>query len=161
MKRFITLALALGLLMLAPLAPAAAQDERIQSVVIAQEASVGVAADGALLTTGTFELYVGGVVVETGTVDGRYYDRGDGTGVHGTRHFVDASTGNELDTQVKALVVDVDDTGTVVTYVFQETIVSSGNGATGRGHGVGVVTLFDDGSFLLDTSADFIVAIPI
>jgi hypothetical protein len=156
MRRLAGLLLAVMTLVVLPVVPAAAQDDRVEAVVVAEETPVGMAADGAILTAGTYAVMFEGVTIETGTVEGRYYDRG--TGVHGTRHFVDAATGSTADTEVKAFVVDVDDTGTVVTYVFSEQIVASSEGVSGRGRGVAVTTLFADGSFLLETTSTVILS---
>jgi len=156
-RRLLALLFVLATVMVVPVVPAAAQDERVEVVVVAEEFPAGVSADGATLTAGTYALLFEGVVVDAGTVEGRYYDRG--TGVHGTRHFVSDITGAFTDTEVKALIVDVDDSGdpVVVTYVFDELIVANSDGATGHGGGVAVLSGFADGSFVLATTSTAIL----
>lgn len=153
MRRLLALLFALATLVVVPAVPAAAQDERIPLVVIAEEFPAGFAEDGATLTAGTYTSLVDGVVIDVGTVEGRYYDRG--TGVHGTRHYVSDVNGVSSETQVKALIVDIDDSGdpVVVTYVFSEQIVASSAGFSGRVTGVAVFYGFADGEFVLRTSA--------
>lgn len=156
MRRLAALLFALMTLVVLPAVPAAAQ-ERVEAVVVATETPVGVAADGATLTAGTYALLFEGTVIETGTVEGRYYDRG--TGVHGTRHFVNGATGDTADTEVKGRIVDIDDTGTVITYLYEEEITAASEDVSGHGRGVAVVTLLDDGSFLLESSTTVILHI--
>ncbi len=158
MRRLVVLLFALATFLVLPVLPATAQSERAVIEVSTVETPAGVAADGAILTSGTFALSVGGVVVETGIVEGRYYDRF--TGVHGTRHFVNPTTGDTADTQLKVFVVDFDDTGVpiVVNYVFSENIVASSAGTGGHGRGVALLNAFPDGSFVLETNATYILS---
>ncbi len=60
---------------------------------------------------------------------------------------------------MKGYVVDIDPTGTVLTYVFQETIVADSDGVGGRGRGEAVLTLIGDG-FLLETSSQGLLNFP-
>ncbi len=54
-------------------------------------------------------------------------------------------------------IVDIDETGTVLTYLYEEEITAASEDVSGHGRGVAVLTLFDDGSFLLETSTTVIL----
>lgn len=156
MRRLVVLFIAVMTLMALPLTPATAQAERFEAVVVAQEVPVGTSADGATVTAGTWAILFDGQVVGGGTVEGRYYAPGDG--VHGTRHFVDAFDGSITETEVKGYIVGVDPTGTIISYVYQETIVFDSLGFGGQGRGTAQLTLIDGGaSFVLDTTTHVIL----
>lgn len=160
MRRLIALLFALATIIVVPVVPAAAQVQRVEVEVIAEEFPAGFTADGATLTAGTYITLFEGIVVDTGTVEGRYYDRG--TGVHGTRHFVSDVSGIASDTRVKAFIVDFDDTGdpVVVTYTFSEAVTATTGGIAGtHGRGVAVFSGFADGSFMLETTLSAILVL--
>lgn len=160
MRRVLALVFVLATIVVLPAAPAAAQDERFEIVVVTEEYPAGITADGATLTIGSYVTFFEGIPIEFGTVEGRYYDRG--TGVHGTRHFVDGITGATGDTEVKVLVTNVDDTGpnVIVDYIFEEEITAHSVGITGHGRGVAQLTAFPDGSFVLNTTLTAIIDLP-
>ena len=147
MRRILALLFVMATLMVMTAVPATAHDHRVELTIVTEEYPVGVTDRGATLTEGTYYTLFQGFVVATGTVHAEYHPR-DG-GVHGTRHFVEDGTGVETWTQVKPLVVGVDDSGepVLISYEFTEDIVAQTAGATGHG----------DGSFVLNTTGYAIV----
>lgn len=144
MRRLFVLLVVLGMLLAMPLAAANAQDERFESDIYSEGVPVGVAPDGAEIWVGTFEVHIGGAIVETGSVTSYVYTV-DGSAVHFRAHYVDDSTGNTVDTVGKAFVVDFDEVNGVLTYVVNEHIVASSTGVDGSARGTGYVTLDDAG----------------
>lgn len=136
-----------------PAVSAAAQDQSFEAVVVSYETETGVGATGAALAEGTFEFFVDGTVVETGRMHARYFI-GE-TKVRGNRVYEDASTGNIVVTAVKALLIDADFDNGILTFKVVENIVSSTDGATGRGVGTTIARLQEDGSFTLESSVTF------
>ena len=127
-RRFLALLFVMATLLVVPAVPATAHEHRVEVTILTEEVAVGVSDDGATLTAGTYQTLFQGIVVATGTVYGTYYDRG--SGVHGTRHFIEDVNGQETVTEVKPLIVDVDDSGdpVVITYEFTENIVAQSFG---------------------------------
>jgi hypothetical protein len=97
MRKLITLALALGLFMAVPVGVASAQDQ-LKLAVRVHEHSGGFDETGTAYAEGTYQVFLDGVAIETGTVSSVYYTV-DGTFVEGYRTFVDDATGNYVVTE--------------------------------------------------------------
>ena len=152
MRRLVALLFVMATPMVLPAVPATAHEHRVEVTVVTEEYAVGITDRGATITEGTYYTLFQGIVVATGVVYGEYHPRG--SGVHGTRHFIEDVNGQETWTQVKPLVVGVDDSGepVLISYEFTEDIVAQSAGTTGHGFGTAVLSLYADGSFVLNTT---------
>lgn len=144
MRRLFVLLVVLGMFLAMPLAAANAQEERFEADIHAVAVPVGVAPDGAEIWQGTFEVVIGGAVVETGTITSHVYTV-DGSAVHFRTEYVDDLTGDVANTTGKAFLTGFDETTGVLSYVVTEKIVSSTSGIRGHARGFAFVTLDENG----------------
>ncbi len=157
MRRIFVLIIALAMFLVVPMATASAQDDRFEATIRSSGMQVGVNDQGGAFAEATFEVIMGGAVVETGVVSTVTYPSADGAVVRFFSTYVDDSTGNVVNTFGKTVLVAGDAATGIFRYIGTERILSSTTGVMGHARGYIDVTIYPDAPFEFEGEADWIL----